>query len=97
MDPIKRTNEQRRGLRTCTSMKFETVLAELGYTSIAFEIALVFWQMLVTAYRTFNPCPRGRRPDATRIFVDIGLGFHAELTWDETIGFCEKMEIDLNR
>lgn len=38
-----------------------------------------------------------RRPDATRIFVDIGLGFHAELDWDEALVFCQKKEADLNR
>eukprot|EP00243_Klebsormidium_subtile_P008070 TRINITY_DN3713_c0_g1_i1.p1 TRINITY_DN3713_c0_g1~~TRINITY_DN3713_c0_g1_i1.p1 ORF type:complete len:142 (-),score=36.10 TRINITY_DN3713_c0_g1_i1:558-983(-) len=40
---------------------------------------------------------QARVPDATRIFVDIGLGFHAELTWDEAIAFCQKKEIELNR
>jgi len=31
-------------------------------------------------------------PDATRIFVDIGLGFHAEFTWDEALGFISGEE-----
>lgn len=26
-------------------------------------------------------------PDSTHIFVDIGLGFHAEFTWDEALQF----------
>jgi hypothetical protein len=29
--------------------------------------------------------------------VDIGLGFHAELDWDEALMFCQKKEGDLNR
>ncbi|KAG0504238.1 hypothetical protein KC19_N003900, partial [Ceratodon purpureus] len=29
-------------------------------------------------------------PDATRIFVDIGLGFHAEFTLDEALGLYVK-------
>ena len=31
-------------------------------------------------------------PDASRIFVDIGLGFHAEFTLDEAMGFIAKKD-----
>jgi len=36
-------------------------------------------------------------PDATRIFVDIGLGFHAEFTWDEALGFISAKEVMLRK
>ena len=36
-------------------------------------------------------------PDATRIFVDIGLGFHAEFTLDEALGFISAKEKMLSK
>ena len=31
-------------------------------------------------------------PDTSKIYVSIGLGFHAELTLDETVTFCTQRE-----
>ncbi|XP_060958754.1 uncharacterized protein LOC115698689 isoform X2 [Cannabis sativa] len=31
-------------------------------------------------------------PDTTRIFVDIGLGFHAEFTWSEALNYITLRE-----
>ncbi len=31
-------------------------------------------------------------PDSSRIFVDIGLGFHAEFTWQEALNFIISKE-----
>ena len=35
-------------------------------------------------------------PDMTRIYVDVGLGFHAELTLDEAVEWIGKKEAALN-
>ncbi|XP_024359907.1 uncharacterized protein [Physcomitrium patens] len=36
-------------------------------------------------------------PDATRIFVNIGLGFHAEFTLDEALGFIVEKDKMLSK
>ncbi|XP_010095401.2 protein UXT homolog, partial [Morus notabilis] len=36
-------------------------------------------------------------PDTKRIFVDIGLGFHVEFTWSETINYISQREEKLSR
>ena len=35
-------------------------------------------------------------PDTSRIFVDVGLGFHAEFTLDEALSFIDSVETRLN-
>ena len=35
-------------------------------------------------------------PDTSRIFVDVGLGFHAEFTLDEALCFIDSVETRLN-
>ena len=37
------------------------------------------------------------RPDTTRIFVDIGLGFHAEFTWSEALNYISLREEKISR
>lgn len=32
------------------------------------------------------------RPDTTRIFVDVGLGFHVEFTWSEALKYISARE-----
>ena len=32
------------------------------------------------------------RPDTSRVYVDVGLGFHAEMTIDEAVSFASKRE-----
>lgn len=34
----------------------------------------------------------GGRPDTSRVFVDVGLGFHVECTWTEALDFCTQKE-----
>ncbi|XP_062111371.1 uncharacterized protein LOC133822918 [Humulus lupulus] len=36
-------------------------------------------------------------PDTTRIFVDVGLGFHAEFTWSEALNYITLREERLSR
>mmetsp|Transcript_51535 Transcript_51535/g.129299 ORF Transcript_51535/g.129299 Transcript_51535/m.129299 type:complete len:136 (-) Transcript_51535:1104-1511(-) len=38
-----------------------------------------------------------RVPDASRVFVNVGLGFHVELTHEEALNFCSKKIESLNR
>jgi len=37
------------------------------------------------------------RPDTRHIFVDIGLGFHVEFTWQEALQFISVREARLTR
>jgi len=37
------------------------------------------------------------RPDTRHIFVDIGLGFHVEFTWQEALQFISVREARLAR
>ena len=37
------------------------------------------------------------RPDTRHIFVDIGLGFHVELTWSEALNYITAREEKLAR
>jgi hypothetical protein len=37
------------------------------------------------------------RPDAQRIFVDVGLGFHVEFTWTEALNFIALREEKIAR
>lgn len=37
------------------------------------------------------------RPDVSRIFVDVGFGFHAELTLDEALAFIAKKTAHLEK
>ncbi|KAL3336488.1 hypothetical protein AABB24_029236 [Solanum stoloniferum] len=36
-------------------------------------------------------------PDTTRIFVDVGLGFHVEFTWSEALNYISAREEKLAR
>ena len=38
-----------------------------------------------------------RRPDTRHIFVDIGLGFHVEFTWQEALQYISLREARLAR
>jgi prefoldin subunit 5 len=39
----------------------------------------------------------GNSPDTTHIFVNVGFGFHAELTLDEALQFIKKKEAHLQK
>jgi len=36
-------------------------------------------------------------PDTSHIFVNVGLGFHAELTLEEAVAFAEKKQVGLRK
>ncbi|KAM3304288.1 protein UXT [Capsicum chacoense] len=36
-------------------------------------------------------------PDATHIFVDVGLGFHVEFTWSEALNYISEREENIAR
>ena len=36
-------------------------------------------------------------PDTKHIFVNVGFGFHAELTLDEALEFIKKKEVHLQK
>jgi hypothetical protein len=62
-------------------------------------IALRLWQYFMTVRPDCFSLPFGVfcRPDTRHIFLDIGLGFHVEFTWQEALQFISVREARLSR
>jgi hypothetical protein len=50
-----------------------------------------------THSRFFLDFRRPFSPDTKHIFVNVGFGFHAELTLDEALEFIKKKEVHLQK
>lgn len=52
-----------------------------------------------STHATFSifPPPYDLSPDTKHIFVNVGFGFHAELTLDEALEFIKKKEVHLQK